>query len=199
MSKPKQQLNKFREFVKTLPPGKILGENEKKVEKFLFDCWSGLEGSGDTSMSIMKLHRIENLAYKSPNKIEFDIERHGGTVMGSVYAEVYHWTIDLDQGAAAYHDYPKKRVVRTKDTPLKVDPIAEKVVQEILEQNEDSENLEWKSNEKVRVLISAIIPETNKQTTTARRKRFRNCVEELLLPNGWQKTKQYNVYEKCDS
>jgi hypothetical protein len=184
MGKPKRQLNIFLEFVKTLPPGRILGEDEKKVKRFLFDYWGDLKGSGDTSMSVMKLHRIENLAYKSPNKIEFDIERHGGTVMGSVYAEVYHWTIDLDHGLAHW-DFPKKRVVGIKAKPLKVGPIAEKVVQEILEHNEDSENLEWKSDQKVRVLISEIIPETNKQTTAARRKRFRNCVEELLLPNGY--------------
>jgi hypothetical protein len=197
MGKPMQQLNKFRVFLKTLPVGRILGENEIKVKKFLFDCWSDLEGSDDTSMSVMKLHRIENLAYNPPNKIEFDIERHGGTVMGSVYAEVYHWTIDLDQGQV-HHDYPKKRVVGTRDEVLKVGPIAEKIVQEILGFDKDSQNIEWKSDKKVRVLISEIIPETNQQTTTARRKRFRNCVEELLLPNGWQTTKQYNVYEKCE-
>jgi len=196
MCKPKRQLNKFREFVKTLTLGRILGEDQKKVMRFLSDCWDDLEGSGDTSMSVFKLHRIENLAYKSPNEIEFDIERHGGTVMGSVYAEGYHWIIDLYQGRAHY-DYPKRRLVGTRDKPLKVGPIAEKVVQEILEHNEDSENLEWKSDQKVRVLISEIVPETNQQTTAARRKRFRNCIEELLLPNGWQKAAQYNVYEKC--
>ena len=117
MGKSNRQLNKFRGFLKTLQPGRILGEDEMKVKMFLYDCWSDLEGSGDTSVSVMRLHRIENLAYKSPNKIEFDIERHGGTVMGSVYAEVYHWTIDLDQGRA-HHDYPKSRVLGTKDKPL---------------------------------------------------------------------------------
>jgi len=146
-------------------------------------------------MSIFKLHRIENLAWQPPNKLEFDIERHGSTVMESVYADVYHWTIDLDNRKADYN-YPKKRLVGTRDKPLKVEPIAKKIAQEILDFDKDSENLEWKSDKKVRVLIAQIIPETNIQTTTTRRKRFRNCIEEMLLQHGWHKTSQYNVYEK---
>ena len=95
MNDKKDALNDFREFVKKLPQGGIQGENKKKVMSFLFNCWDDIEDSNLTSMSTFKLHRIENLTCIPPNKLEFDIERHGGTVMGSVWAEVYHWTIDL--------------------------------------------------------------------------------------------------------
>ena len=145
MGNKKGALNDLREFLKKLPPGKVQGENEEKIKSLLFDCWDDLESSSDTSMSIFKLHRIENLAWQPPNKLEFDIERHGSTVVGSVYADLYHWTIDLDN-RQAHFDYPKKRLVGTRDKPLKVEPIAKKILQEILGFDKDSENLEWKYN-----------------------------------------------------
>ena len=80
---------------------------------------------------------------------------------------------------------------------MKVEPIAEKIAKDIFEYNTKSENIEWNSDTQVRVLISKVIPETNKQTTAARRKRFRKKIEELLFSNRWKTTSRFNIYEKC--
>jgi hypothetical protein len=182
------------EYVKNLPEGKIAGENEEQIIQLLYECWDELDGSGDTSMDISKLHRYENLTFIPPAKIEFEIERHGATVFGSVYADVYLWTINLKEGSVNY-GYYKKRLIGKRDKPLKVKPLAENITQQIVNLKKNYEMLDWKSDRKVKVRIAKVIPETNQQTTAARRKRFRKELEELLRPHGWY-TSTYNVYEK---
>jgi len=57
-------------------------------------------------------------------------------------------------------------------------------------------SLLWKSDKKVQVRIGEVIPETYKQTTADRRKRFKKKLEELLLLHGWRTSSAYAVYEK---
>ena len=191
-----KDLNRLIEYLKNLPAGKIAGENEKQVIELLHKCWDKLDGTEDTSMTITKLHRYENLTFIPPATIEFEIERHGATVLGSVYAHVYNWTIDLTTGLAHCNPHPQRRLIGQRVRPLKVKPLAEDILKQILALNKNSEMLDWKSDNKVKVQIGEVIPETKPQTTAARRKRFRNELEKLLLPYGWLKTKAYNVYEK---
>jgi hypothetical protein len=123
-------IKSLRDFVAHLKEGPIHGEHEKDLRRLLFNCWEELKGSDQTSMDILKLHRAENLSDRPPNVLEFDIERHGATVYGSIYAHMYHWTIDLDKGSAN-HDYPAQRIVGKRDAPLRVDPLAEQVAKDI--------------------------------------------------------------------
>ena len=192
-------LTELIKYVGKLSEGEIKGDDEKEVFRLLLDCWEDLYGSDDTSMSIFKLHRYENLTFTPPSTIRFEIERHGSTVYGSVYANVHKWTVNLEEGRADCDPYFGRRVVGVRDKPLKIEPIAKEICQEIMDQNKESENLIWKSDKKVRVRIGDIIPETNKQTTAARRKRFRKALEELLIANGWQPTRAYNIYEKTET
>jgi len=191
-------LNKLVEYVKNVPAGEITGENEKQVAQLLHKCWDELDGSGDTSMDIFKLHRNENLTFIPPATIEFEIERHGATTFGSVYAHVYKWTINLREGTASCDQHPKRRLVGERSRPLNVEPLAKEIAQQIIDIDKNAKKLEWKSDEKVKVLIGEVIPETNKQTTSARRKRFRNKLKELLDAHGWRTTLGYNIYEKSD-
>ena len=64
-------LNKLIEYVKNLTAGEITGENEKQVVQLLYKCWDEFDGSSDTSMSTLKLHRYENLTFDPPATIEF--------------------------------------------------------------------------------------------------------------------------------
>ncbi len=189
-------LEELKSLLRELPAGNIEGEQERKIRPLLFNVWDHLEGSGATSLSVFKLHRMENLVFEPPSTIKFEIERHGSTVMGSVNADVHLWTINLADLTASCDEHYKKRVVGVRDTPLKVKPLAERVVNDIVDLKQDSKFLEWKPNGKVKVRIAEIIPATNQQTTTARRKRFRQCVEDLLKPHGWKATSSYNLYEK---
>jgi hypothetical protein len=188
--------SEIKSYLRTIPEGLLSGARTEQVKQLLSDCWEDLEGSDYTSMSIFKLHRIEEVEFIPPATLEFKIERHGQTVLNSVYADLHKWTINLEEGSAWCDERFGRRVVGKRSKPMKMEPIAEEVKELIISGNTKNEKLEWKSDKKVKVRIAEIIPETVKETTTARRKRFRRALEEKLTPNGWKMT-TYNVYEKA--
>ncbi len=189
-------LNKLKHMLGHLQPGKIEGEQGEEVLRLLSECWNVLRGSGEGNMDSSKVERGENLEFTPPSTIEFDIERHRGVVHGSVYADIHHWSVDLGAGQAICNRHAGKRTVGIKDRPLKVGPLADQVAQDILNANKGSENLEWKSDTKVKVRIASLIPHTVNRTTAERRWRFRNALEERLQPHGWLPTRAFNVYVK---
>jgi len=132
-------LDELRTYVKTLPEGRI---TDAKVKLLISHCWDLLEGSSDHSMNMFKVHRAEDLMFNPPATILFNIERHGQTVQGSIYASVQKWQINLIEGTATSNPFDEeKRIVGKRDAPLKVNPIAEKVVNDIVNLNKKSEFL----------------------------------------------------------
>ena len=70
------------------------------------------------------------------------------------------------------------------DKRLNVKPIAQELAKSIVEK-QDHKYLQWNPEKtSCKILISVVIPETNKQTTTARRKRLRQAINKLLEPAG---------------
>lgn len=187
-------LQQLRDFIKHLPPGPI--KDERALYNLLRDCWILLEGSTDTNMNFAKLHRVENPVFEPPSKIIFEIERHGQTVAGSVYADLHRWSVDVEKGTAECNEFHKKRVVGVKDAPLKVQPLAEKVFAQITAGDKNSKYLKWVSDNRVRVLIGNLIPETNQWTTNSRRNRFRAVLEPMLEQHGWKSVQAPNTYER---
>jgi hypothetical protein len=141
--------------------------------------------SEDEGLEPYKLHhRTEGLDWNPP-LLTFQIERHGGTAMGSVYAKVHSWKVNLETGEASLTG-TRRRLVREKDAPLNVKALADELVQAILKGKRDP-RLKWDGDSRVRVLIGEVIPTTNLQTTSARRKRFWKALEERILPHGWRR------------
>jgi hypothetical protein len=190
-------LNELKEYViKTLQPGIVEGIERDEVIRLLAEYWGLLEGSGETNMDAYKLKRCEDLSFTPPSTIEFYIERHGGTALGSVYADIHYWTVDLQAGTATCNPHCGKRLVGLRDKPLKVGPLVDKILHQILDHSQTSEYLEWKSDVKVRVLISKIIPKTVYETTLKRKRRFRDALKAELEPYGWVPTGNPNLYER---
>jgi hypothetical protein len=77
----------------------------------------------------------------------------------------------------------RRKPVGKKDKHLDVRPLAERVSELVLARKQD-ECLIW-SDEEVQINIEQLIPPTNPQTTTARRKRFRALLRKLLTPRGY--------------
>jgi hypothetical protein len=190
-----EHLAELIDYVKTLPIGKVSYEQGQGLMALLAEHWHLLEGSDDNSMADYKLDRYENLEVVSPTVIEFDIERHGAAAQGSVYAEIQGWMIDLTEGTACCGQ-AGRRLTGVRDKPLKVEPLAKEIVQQIVDLDKSSNYLKWKSDDIVKVKIAELIPFTNMQTTTSRRRRFRDKLEEILLPLGWGTMKVYNTYER---
>jgi hypothetical protein len=188
------QLSELRNYLKNLPAGELKSTAHLEVTRLLSRAWPSLKiTAGDANLEPWKLlGRTENLTWNPP-LLTFEIERHGATVMGSTRAHVYPWSIDLEQCTATM-GWPRMRQVLVKDAPLKVQPIAEEIAACILIGKADS-RLKWKSDTNVRVLIGDVIPATNQQTTSGRRRRFRVALEALILSHGWTR-KSVNSYER---
>src|SRR5690348_8052575 len=91
-------LAKLRSYLSSLPPGPIT--DTSVVEELLVQCWECLSGANDTRMVAYKIHRMENAEWNPP-LLQFEIERHGGTVWGSSKAELQSWTVDVEHGTAS--------------------------------------------------------------------------------------------------
>ncbi len=167
--------------------------NPSVLEHLLFKCWHEFDGGEQTSMDGHKLlNRTENMRWNPPC-LEFEIERHGATVNSSVYAEIQSWTVHVERKLASAAILRKRQVGR-KSKGVKTQPLAEMFAKLILARTTDP-RLIWKSDTKVRIDIEKVIPATNAQTTSSRRKRFRTDLQASLKPHAWRMTTT-NTFEK---
>ncbi len=189
------ELDRLRDFLKTLPPGEV--QEVSKVEELLSACWGDLS-TGGGGMEGYKLHnRMEAVKWEPP-VLTFEIERHGGPVLGSVNAEVQCWTVDVEQGSAAVGFSPRKRLIGVRGKPLKVGPIADEIVKLVIAGKEGS-RLKWYGPTKVRVLLGKILPRgltISKETLQGRRKRLGKAIEDGLASHRWKKVSSQHTYER---
>jgi hypothetical protein len=190
-------IKKLQSYLAPCSNGELPFGKTRDIERLLFECWHEFViESEDAGMEAYKLlNRTEDMTWASP-MLTFSIERHGATVGGSVYAHIYQWAIDVERGTASMDRFPTRRQVGDLDKPLKVKPLAQEIADLILNGKEDS-RLAWKNETKVRLLITKIIPTTNEQTTSGRRKRFRSALAEALQPHGWRMS-TINTFERLD-
>lgn len=140
---------------------------------------------------------MEDVAWHPP-LLTFTIERHGGTVMGSSRATLQECIVDVEKMTVACVE-ARHRQVRPMQARLDVAPIAEEIVAQIVNRQEDH-RLKWYTDGRVRVLIGKILPEGSavKQTLAARRRRFWAAVDERLADRGWKECKG-GLYERSSS
>lgn len=186
-----QPLSKLDESLSNLPPGSI--DDDSDVVGLLIDAWETLDGSCEQNTTAEKLlGRIEGLAWEPPI-LKFTIERHGGTVLGSSRAELHDWEVDVKRGTACLSKI-RYRQLRKRQPAVDVDPIAEELVQAIL-QHTDDDRICWLKSGDAKISMGKVFPSNDaaKQTVAGRRKRLRLRLEELLRAPGWTMIRA-NVY-----
>jgi hypothetical protein len=83
----------LRAYLDSVSPGGV--PDPGKLEGLLGQCWDGFDRGEAEGMSGSKLRgRVQNLRWDPP-RLFFEIERHGGTVLGSSRAERHEWNVDL--------------------------------------------------------------------------------------------------------
>jgi hypothetical protein len=187
-------LEALRSYLGSQPPGALA--EEEQLETLLVSAWDQLEGSADGGMESYKLKgRIEIPAW-SPPILSFQIERHGGTVNGSVYAEMQQWEVDCDKGIANYDRFnSRRRQVAPKSRPLKVAPIAKEIA-DFIRRGVPDGRLKWLSSSEAKVLITEVIPGWGaQQTVSGRRRRFYTALQHELAETGWTKRANSAVFE----
>lgn len=184
-------MQKLLEYLKSIPPGDVTDVGT--LDSLLAACWEELEGSDAEGMEPYKLlNRMERISWDPP-ELNFTIERHGGTVLGSTRAELQTWKVNFETRSAIC-GIGGHRQLRPMSPKLNVKPIAEEIVGLILRRQQDS-RLKWNPDGSVRVLIGNIIAagSSPQQTLVGRRRRFREEVERLLTNHGWHNVR-VNVY-----
>lgn len=178
-----ERLQPLSTYLRALSPGELLEQEAADTERLLIECWRSLDGSADRGMNSYKLAgRLEKLAWEPPI-LSFVIERHGGFVNGSTRGELQTWHVDTVQRTAEIAHIGRRQLV-SMDARLDVKALAVKVAR-IIRAGVPDDKLKWASPTRVRVLIGQVIPETNRQTTAARRRRFFVALGEELGPHGW--------------
>jgi hypothetical protein len=184
-------IESIRQHCASLPPGPVA--DVPTIERRLAAVWDELSGD-DGGMEAHKLSRMENPIWNPP-VLTFQIERHGGTVLGSSRAEVQEWTVDLQSMTASVKVAGRRQISPLKPK-LDVNSIAADLCSAILTGKQD-DRLKWDGTSKVRVLMGKVLPERSavKATLAYRRKRLRNELTRLLAPEGW-KCVRPNDYER---
>lgn len=171
-------------YLKQTPEGVITDTAE--LEELLAECWGEFIGDYGGMEPRKLLGRMDDVLWRPPI-LEFVIERHGGTAMGSSRAELQHWTIDVEHRTVTMAEVGYRQISPRVD-PLDVKPIADELVTLITRGSKDK-RLQWSALGRVRVLTGRIISAGSvpKQTLEGRRRRFLKAMEERLAPHGWQR------------
>jgi len=111
-------------YLKQTPEGEIADTAE--LEELLAECWDEFVGDYGGMEPHKLLGRMEDVLW-SPPILEFVIERHGGTAMGSSRAELQHWTIDVEHKTVTMH-VEGYRQISPRAAPLDVKPIAHDII-----------------------------------------------------------------------
>ena len=155
----------LEKYLATQPQGAVTEPDD--LVGLLSACWDRFVGSGETAMAAYKLDRMENVRWYLPT-LTFEVERHGGAVMGSTRAEMQKWTLDMD-ALTAKTESVGFRQIRPSQRRLEVPRLAEEVYKLIIHGSKDP-RLRWNEDGSVRVRIGEILPKDSavKQTLDGR-------------------------------
>jgi hypothetical protein len=152
-------------------PGPVEPENLLKV---LIPAWDDLGGSEAESMHPGKLSRMETPEWCRPI-LRFSIERHGAASLGSIYAEVQVWEIDINEGTADVVCFGRRRI-HPAAPRLNVRPLADEIAAIILARTTDP-RVSWTKAGSAKVVLKDILPPAVKQTMAGRRRRFYDALD----------------------
>jgi len=111
-------------YLKQTPEGEIADTAE--LEELLAGCWEKFDGDYGGMEPHKLLGRMENVLWRPPI-LEFVIERHGGTVMGSSRAELQYWAVDLEHKSVTTYVEGYQQI-SPRAAPLDVKSIAEEII-----------------------------------------------------------------------
>jgi hypothetical protein len=174
-------------YLVSLPTGPV--NDTGYLEGLVANCWDELTGEDERGKGAggMKAHkvskRMECVRWEPP-KLTFQIERHGGFVLGSSRAEIQRWTLDMAERTRRCEPGGHRQLVPLS-ARLKVEPLIQRVVGLIASGEQDAW-LKWHENGSVTVLVGKIIPVDSavKQTLVGRRRRFQKALIERLRAKG---------------
>lgn len=191
MTENDASIEALRDFTRSLPTsGELSAEQRNELIRYLAKSWNDLDGTSDQKTFASKLDRAEDLAW-SPPCVTFTLERHGGTVHGSTRADLHQWAVNVETGTAWIASTGRRQLVKAAER-LDTRKLAQETARRIIS-GEDHPSLQWLApGTRVVIAIAELIPETNRQTTAGRRRRFRAELERLMNEAGWVRENKGN-------
>ena len=176
-------MGELKSFLESQEPGRVAEVD--RLTTLLAEYWCDFAGCEAEGMREDKLQRIEDPEWDPPI-LRFNIERHGGIVLGSSRAEIQIWELDLEKRTATCQVGGYRQQV-PRSSVLDVKSLANEVAQLILMHAHDA-RLKWNDDDgSVRINIGEVISgEGPQQTVSGRRKRFRVALTERLSKEGWE-------------
>jgi hypothetical protein len=186
-------MRRLKQHLSSLAAGKITDTVE--VERLLAAVWDQLTSDESGMHGGKLLGRMEDVTWNPPI-LSFEIERHGGTVMGSTRAELQHWEVDI-QNATCSLVKTGHRQLSPMAKRILIKPLVEEIVNALLCRSED-ERIEWTDTDSALVKTSKIFPKgsANQRTLAGRRTRFRDAFKCRLEEVGWECQRGHGV-EVC--
>ena len=163
----------------------------------LREQWEDLTIIGDGhSIALYKLtdERIENLHVDDDGCVNFSIERHGRITMGSPYADVHHWVVDLTAKTACIAG-TTPRLIGKRSPPINATAVVATILDAL--KNEDATIVDHTKDGRLRIKIEAVIPVGVKETTQKRKKAIREALNEALAPEGRSVNSRWIVEEQA--
>ena len=134
--------------------------------------------------------RAENLQWNQPF-LNFTLERHGPTVLGSGRAPLHEWHLHLET-ATATCDLGRYRQLSPTAAKMDVKPLVAEVRAAVRQGPASQCELTksgvvlWKTDDEVWILHGKLIPNDGyAQTIAGRRRRFRKQLTEQMRADGW--------------
>jgi hypothetical protein len=193
-----KEIADLKAWLKTIAAGPLSRDLANDLSKLLYGAWRHFRGSNEGGMQEDDLldDGIEKPSW-APPILSFEIERHGGPAQGSAYAAIQVWHVNLESNEASCR-VDRKRLVGRIDEPLDTLALAKEIADLICGGKSDK-RLNWLSDVRVRLCMKDIIPETNKQTTSGRRRRFVKQLKDILAQKGWLYTLHGNqhIFDKA--
>jgi hypothetical protein len=150
--------------------------------------WDLFAGSDTGGMRGYKLaNRLEAPHWISPI-LEFDIERHGVTALGSCRAELQHWRLDFDLRTARLSQ-GKYRIVRQPEPHLDIKRLAREIANIMaVEGFLDDPRIKRLRGNRILIVVGEMreLTKVVAQTRASRRTRFRMALAEEMSAVGFQ-------------
>ncbi len=90
-------MDELRVHLKNLDSGPV--QETTQLERLLAKVWDDLDGDQGGMTGHKLIRRMEHVEWHPP-LLTFEIERHGGTVIGSTRADLKRWTVNFDRQKA---------------------------------------------------------------------------------------------------
>lgn len=190
MEKNGEPFKRLSAALSGLQPGPVDGSDRHRILAALADAWPHLPGSGEGKMTADKLDRAEQMSWE-PSVLSFRIERHGGTVAGSVYAELVDWKVDTKAWVAVAAEGPR-RLVRARQKALDIEPMVIAILDAIDEGA--SSPLVHREASVVIVKLAGMFKGDVKKTRESRNQRLKKAMFELARERGWAASQSRMIF-----